>query len=261
MDSSQQIMLIAPQGSKEASLAENLEKRRYTVTLLHSLANAQAAFDGDLPQILILDTGLLGEDAFSFYLRLQKDQRFRSIPVIFFVKSGEEERIALNMGAEFAYQKPIDKRSALMAVNRMVKLREKLAGQVSGPQKSLEGRLSDFKAAEVLQFVGITDKSGTIKAHHDDTCAMVSFKNGRVHDCLYMRSTEEMHRGLDGVKKFLDMKEGHFFYDDTVMKTEKPLDLPVQMLLMRWLADKDEGYEEQPDQDQTQEGIRPIISF
>ena len=111
----------------ESAIAElislNLRHAGYEVTLAATAEQAQAAVDGVLPDLVLLDWMLPGQSGLALTSKLRKEPRTRSLPIILLTARGEEvDRIAgLEGGADDYVVKPFSPKELLARIQAVLR--------------------------------------------------------------------------------------------------------------------------------------------
>lgn len=100
-------------------ISKTLEKEGYQVTACHSAEEGLEKVRSNMPDLILLDIGMPDVDGYEFCGRLQKDEKFAKIPVIFLSgKSAEEDGgRSFELGAATYIRKPFSNASLTEVVN------------------------------------------------------------------------------------------------------------------------------------------------
>jgi two-component system, OmpR family, phosphate regulon response regulator PhoB len=115
------ILVVEDEGAIAELLAINLRHAGHEVTLAATAEQAQAAVDGQLPDLVVLDWMLPGQSGLALARRWRGDERTRALPVIMLTARSEEaDKLAgLEAGADDYLTKPFST-NELMARIRAV---------------------------------------------------------------------------------------------------------------------------------------------
>lgn len=113
----------------ESAIAElislNLRHAGYEVTLAASAEQAQAAVDGVLPDLVLLDWMLPGASGLTLARRWRSDPRTKAVPIIMLTARGDEaDRVAgLDAGADDYMAKPFSTKEMLARIRAVLRRR------------------------------------------------------------------------------------------------------------------------------------------
>ena len=115
------ILVVEDEGAIAELMAINLRHAGHEVTLAASAEQAQAAVDGQLPDLVVLDWMLPGQSGLALARRWRGDERTRALPIIMLTARSEEaDKLAgLEAGADDYLTKPFST-NELMARIRAV---------------------------------------------------------------------------------------------------------------------------------------------
>lgn len=100
-----------------------LKNRSYLAQGFDSSSSFYASLEANIPDLIILDIMLPGEDGFTILEKLKLNSLYRDIPIIFLTaKTGEYDRIkGLDMGADDYILKPFSVMELLSRVNAVLR--------------------------------------------------------------------------------------------------------------------------------------------
>ncbi|EHR71297.1 phosphate regulon transcriptional regulatory protein PhoB [Burkholderiales bacterium JOSHI_001] len=115
------ILVVEDEGAIAELMAINLRHAGHEVTLAATAEQAQAAVDGQLPDLVVLDWMLPGQSGLALARRWRGDDRTRALPIIMLTARSEEaDKLAgLEAGADDYLTKPFST-NELMARIRAV---------------------------------------------------------------------------------------------------------------------------------------------
>ena len=151
------ILIVDDDAETRSLLREYLQKQGYRVTAAADGKAMRTALQGALPDLIVLDLMLPGEDG----LQLCRDLRARSnLPVIMLTARGEdtERIIGLEMGADDYLAKPFNPRELLARIKSVLRRARSLPGNLEPEATkvfrfagwSLEVATRDLTAADGL---------------------------------------------------------------------------------------------------------------
>jgi two-component system alkaline phosphatase synthesis response regulator PhoP len=102
------ILVVDDEKDIRRSVKTALEADGYAVQEAGDAVEARKVLDKGIPDLIVLDVRMPGEDGFSFHRSIQEEPSWQGIPVIFLTsKSGETDRVlGLRMGADDYVVKP-----------------------------------------------------------------------------------------------------------------------------------------------------------
>ncbi|MDJ0639847.1 MAG: response regulator [Paracoccaceae bacterium] len=122
-------------------LQEYLQKRGYKVTLAGDAEELRSSIERTVPELVILDINMPGEDGLSALRRLRTES---DIPVVMLTAAGEtiDKIVGLEMGADDYLGKPVDLRELEARIKAVLRRRSGPAEEAG--QKSLNGQFVQF---------------------------------------------------------------------------------------------------------------------
>lgn len=105
----------------------------------------------------------------------------------------------------------------------------------SKSSSALEGKLTDESWLELLQFIEMSRKTGTLMIQKTKILGKLCFEGGLVRAAYYGNMT-----GDKAAMKLLSVREG-YFYLSSEPPSERNCMIPITGLLMAWTQIKDEG--------------------
>jgi two-component system phosphate regulon response regulator OmpR len=140
MNESAHLLIVDDDASVRAMLREYLQGHGYAVGEAGSGAQMRECIEADLPDVVLLDIRLPGEDGLTLakYLRERYD-----LGIIMVTASGDviDRVVGLEMGADDYVAKPFDPRELLARVKSVLRrLQAKPAGEPDKPQASKPSR-------------------------------------------------------------------------------------------------------------------------
>jgi len=123
----------------ETAIAElisiNLRHAGFEVTIAGTAEQAQAAVNGELPDLIILDWMLPGQSGVALAKRWRGEARTRELPVIMLTaRADEADKITgLDAGADDYLTKPFDRQALASLLSRWLPLSAPLSAPMSAP--------------------------------------------------------------------------------------------------------------------------------
>lgn len=150
------VLLVDDEASLREPLADYLSRQGFSVQQAHDAAKARTALLDDVPDIVLLDIMMPGEDGISFCRHLVET---RKIPVIFLTAKGEatDRIVGLEIGADDYVVKPFEPRELVARIRTVLRraTRQSTTQQVDAEYEFEGWRLNPLKRR-------LTDPEGTI---------------------------------------------------------------------------------------------------
>lgn len=123
MEHSSEILIVDDDREIRDLLARFLAKHGHKVAGVRDGAEMDKHLSLKLPDILVLDLMLPGEDGLSICRRLRSDERTRRVPIVMLTAMGEETDriIGLEMGADDYLPKPFNPRELLARIKAVLR--------------------------------------------------------------------------------------------------------------------------------------------
>jgi len=155
--------------------------------------------------LVITDVLLPEIDGFQFYQIVKRHPRTSAIPFVFLTtKADEEDKLkGLKMGADDYLVKPIKPRELIAKIDMIIKRADKVKGSIEGA--TLAGNLADQGVAELVQFIDLSNQTGSLNIETPKGAGKIFFERGK----LYAANFSEK-RGQDAVWALLGEKDGTF---------------------------------------------------
>lgn len=138
-------------------VGEYLSKRGYRVSLCDGAPALDTLLEADVPDALLLDINMPGEDGLSILRRLRRDT---ALPVIMLTAAGEvvDRIVGLEMGADDYLPKPVDLRELEARIKAVLRrgapeIRDLDAAPVGG-RIGFDGLTVDIEAARLFDRAG-----------------------------------------------------------------------------------------------------------
>lgn len=124
-------------------LREYLQKRGFEVALAGTADELRARIEARMPDLVLLDINMPGEDGLSALRRLRNDS---DLPVVMLTAAGEtvDRILGLEMGADDYLGKPVDLRELEARIKAVLRRRTEPAVPATTGQDSATVRFGDF---------------------------------------------------------------------------------------------------------------------
>jgi DNA-binding response OmpR family regulator len=178
------VLIVDDEPDIRRGLRTALEADGYSVKEASDAAAARASLEKALPDLILLDIRLPGEDGFAFCRDLRSQPGWKALPVIFLTSGGQQSQkiLGFELGADDYVVKPFSVPELLARVKAVIRRR---SGELE------EGIISD--GAVTLNVPGRTLKVGGISvnltAKEFDLLRLLMQKAGRVLSRNYLMET------------------------------------------------------------------------
>ncbi len=126
-----QLHIIVVEDEEDLSdlVAFHLRREHYRVTCHADGAEAMAAIEREVPDLVVLDLMLPGMDGLEICRRMRRDERLTGIPILIFTARGEDADIVagLELGADNYVVKPVSPRVLVARVRALLRRGKELA--------------------------------------------------------------------------------------------------------------------------------------
>jgi len=119
---SRRILVVEDNAANLELLVDWLESEKFQAQTATTLAEAFAAFEGELPEAVLLDVQLGAEDGLTLAMWIRRDPRLQDIPVIAVTAHAmvtDHQRV-MEAGCSACVSKPIDFRSLSRQLDRFL---------------------------------------------------------------------------------------------------------------------------------------------
>jgi DNA-binding response OmpR family regulator len=119
------VLVVDDESDIRRSLRTALEGDGYAVREAGDAAEARRSLDKSLPDLLILDVRMPGEDGFTFCRKLREEPAHRALPILFLTSRGQESNkvLGLELGADDYVAKPFSVPELLARVKAVIRRR------------------------------------------------------------------------------------------------------------------------------------------
>lgn len=120
-----QILVVEDEIAIATLIEFNLQKSGFSVTLSHSVSEAQDIINNQLPDLLLIDWMLPDISGIQFIHYLRQDERTKDLPIIMLTARNEEidKETGLNQGADDYITKPFSSRELIARINALLRRR------------------------------------------------------------------------------------------------------------------------------------------
>ena len=103
-------VLLIEDSEETQIMVESLLSSICYLKIVDTTVKAEEEINKKLPDLIIADIGLPGENGFQFCARIRSNEKFNDIPFIFFTSNNQpsDEVMGLKLGADDYLKKPID---------------------------------------------------------------------------------------------------------------------------------------------------------
>ncbi len=217
----------------------SLKKAGFQVTATTSAAEALAALEIAVPDLIISDTHMTEMDGFELCRRIKERPEWSKISFIFLSghKSIEAKVRGLELGVEDYLTKPIYIKEITTRVRMLLQRqqRERLESSREGRTK-FSGQLTDIGVIDLVQTIEVNRKSGIIHIQsRENRKGAIYFRDGKVIDAEVGRLS-----GPDALYRLFSWSEGLFEVEFKSIRRKDIIELSQQALLMEGMRRLDE---------------------
>jgi DNA-binding response OmpR family regulator len=192
------VLVVDDEADIRRSVRTALEGDGYAVREAADAVEARQSLEKNLPDLMILDVRMPGEDGFSFCRKLREEPAHRALPILFLTSRGQESNkvLGLELGADDYVAKPFSVPELLARVKAVIRRR---SGDLEG-DVLMEGPIRLDLAGKSAKVNGATIKL-TVKEF--DLLHLLLRKKGRVLSRNYLmesiwgRAYEQSTRTID----------------------------------------------------------------
>jgi CheY-like chemotaxis protein len=213
------------------ALEVNLRRAGYRVIKALDGAAALAAAKEHLPDAVVSDLEMPEMDGIDFCKRLRQVPELMDIPFLFLTAHGDtDEKVAgLRCGADDYIVKPFEFEELIARIDLLLRNKRKLN------RSQLCGKLEEISIFDVMQFLNLSGKEGTLHISAHACAAWISIQNGLIMDAAFGDQT-----GEDALIQILQLGEGAFDYAPNEL-ISGTLRVPVHTAVMDATKLIDEG--------------------
>jgi PAS domain S-box-containing protein len=235
------VQIVVDDPSTEAALREVLEGSQYSVLTVPGTTEAIEAAAADGPDLVVLDTGLRGLDAFDCVERMHRSDLYRDLPVVLIAAENDTEaRLrGLEVGDDLIVA-PFDPREVNTRIERQV--------TVSKVRLALRESEAKFRSVmeSAIDAIISADADGVIRTWNSAAAALF----GRTEDevvglpleIIIPERYHEAHR--TGVRRVTGGGEMHVIGQTVELSGVRAdgTEFPVELSLATWMLDEDRYY-------------------
>ncbi len=234
----QQILLVDADPSSTRVLEVSLRSAGFTVTLADSAESALAKLEHGAPDLVLSDTKLPGADGFELVRSMRALPDMRDVPIVFVTEQGalEDKLRGLELGVDDYLAKPIFVREVVTRVHMLLARRnqQRIAAETLARTR-FSGSLEDVAVVDLLQTIGVSQKSGVAEVVHGSRQARLFFRDGQLVDA----ELGEL-RGEEAVYRAITWSSGSFDLEFRAVDIPQAIEVPTHALLMEGLRRVDE---------------------
>ncbi|MBN1150929.1 response regulator [candidate division WOR-3 bacterium] len=184
----------------------------------------------------ILDDQMPGTKGRNICKRLRAEQKRRSIPIVLLTATtNPAERIeGYKLGADVCLSKPTNEQELLSIVENLCSQRydsEFMLNSIDG----FGGKIESFPVVDLLQFMEMGAKTGSLELRSSEKNASVFFEKG-----IIVHSESGRLRGSNAIYHIIGWQEGTFVYSPDKLPTEKTIRENLSHLLLEGIRLMDE---------------------
>ncbi len=232
---SQRILIADDDDKILALLTSSLQKSGFVT---FQALDGESAFEltkKEKPDIILADITMPKMDGFELCKLIREDPVTEHIPFIFLTGKGElHDRVAgLNLGADDYISKPFHISEVLARIKTILQRTAIMSGQAGDEDElDLKGDLEQMPFGELIQTLGMNQKSGGLKIVKGAKVAKIYFESGNI-----VQASLGKYQGEEAVYRVISWDEGYFEFDSNDKAEGAGIDKGMNSLLM-------EGFEQ-----------------
>src|SRR5262244_3291409 len=145
MDTRQHIVVVEDEAAQRQILLDYLSKQGYRVTGFESGAGLRRLIERELPNLVLLDVGLPGEDGFAIARWLRERSARVGIIMVTAASDTVDRVVGLETGADDYIAKPFEPRELLARVKSVLRRATSAAPPAAGPRIRMGCRVLDLE--------------------------------------------------------------------------------------------------------------------
>lgn len=173
------ILVVEDRVSDVIFLKKILEREKYTVVYAENGKTALSLVESNDLDLVILDIVLPDIDGFEVCKRIRNDNRFISLPVLFYsaIKTIDDKLLGLEMGASDFLSKSADERELLVRIRNLLKAKGKIDSAISS---SFYDSVTNVHSPQYFQHRLEDECTRSRRYKRDLSCLMIDVDNFKV---------------------------------------------------------------------------------
>jgi len=234
-----QRILIADDDEKILALLSSSLRKSGFVTF--QAINGEVAFEltkKEKPDLILADITMPQMDGFELCKLIREDPVTEHIPFVFLTAKGElHDRVAgLNLGADDYISKPFHISEVIARIKSILQRAAVMSGQPADETElDLKGNLEQMQFAEVIQTLGMNQKSGGLKIVNGSKVAKIYFENGDI-----IQASMNEYENEEAVYRIISWEEGSFEFDSKDRAEGAGISKGMNSLLMEGFDQREE---------------------
>lgn len=256
----QQILLVDADASSARVLEVSLRGVGFTVTTAKSAELALEHLEHGAPDLILSDTRLPEMDGFELVKQIRRRSSLADVPIVFLTEQGalDQKLLGLGLGVDDYLAKPIFVREVVSRVQALLARQNRRRLEADSQARTrFSGSLEDMAVVDLLQTVGVSNKSGIAVVSRGGREVKLYFRNGQLVDA----ATGEL-RGEEAVYRALTWVKGRFDLEVCEVDVPSVIETSTNALLMEGLRRADEMVrlsEQLPDEESLVDVDHPVL--
>ncbi len=232
------LLLIDGDAASRMFLDVNLSKFGFAVTSVATTEEALVAANQERPDLLICDANSQTMKGIEFCWMIRETDNLKGIPFILLSSdpNSETEISAYRSGVDAIVYRPVSIRALITRIETLLVRLEQIlddseplhVGEETDSNKpELQGSLSAFSLIELIQFLHMGKKSGTLRIHHEGEFGEMRFLEGEVT----FASAKQL-AGEEAVYRMASWESGRFSWQSGSIASERNIQKPTMKLIL-----------------------------
>lgn len=235
----QQILIADDDEKVVALLKSSLQKSGYATLEAFDGEGALHQATTQKPDLILADVTMPKMDGFELCKHVRENPETEHIPFVFLTAKGElNDRVnGLNLGADDYISKPFHISEVTARIKAIL---QRTASVVQPPKEDdsdtdLKGNLQQLNLGEILQTLGMTQKSGGLKIISESRVGKIFFDKGKI-----VQASLGKYKSEEAVYRIVSWDEGFFEFDSNDRAEKSDINAGTNSLLMEGFRQRDE---------------------
>ncbi|MCA9732372.1 MAG: response regulator [Deferribacteres bacterium] len=243
MNNSKQTILIVDSNPESAMFFDvNLSRFGYAIQVARSSEEAWQLANSATPSLVISEFSIKPQDGIDFCWMMRQTKYLRAVPFILLTTQSHIDEIKLRAfrhGVDDILQLPVSLRALAGRIETLIwrfdqlvhtdPVTTSLTYDDSEPSEVplLQGNLQSFNVLEILQFLNMNKKSGTLEVHKDEQTGFMTLKKGEVK---YAEIDE--HYGEEAMYRLAIWRDGIFKFSTKIGDQKDNIEKATMKLIL-----------------------------